>query len=160
MDIVKRFWSRVDRTDNENDCWLWQGGRSGDRYGYFFIHPRNQLAHRVSWMFTHGTIPDGMKVCHKCDRVLCVNPNHLFLGTQRDNVEDMHGKGRAHKASGEGHSKTYLSELQVREIFKLYEEGVSTKAIAQRFGTNKYTLSNLRRGRTWRHLGLFNKADQ
>lgn len=154
MDIVERFWSRVDRTDDENDCWLWKGGRSGDRYGYFFIHPRNQLAHRVAWTFTNGVIPAGMNVCHKCDHVLCVNPKHLFLGTQQDNVHDMHSKGRARKVCGEAHTKTRLTEVQVREIFALYSEGIPIQSLIDRFPTTKGTIDNILGGKTWKHLGL------
>lgn len=86
--------------ENPNGCWDWSGRvRSGGR-GYFSLydadHPkgRHVRASRVAWVLAHGSIPDGLCVCHQCDRPLCVNPAHLFLGTQTDNLKDMRAKGR------------------------------------------------------------------
>jgi hypothetical protein len=75
---------------DEHGCWIWQGPEAGE-YGAW---GRHDYAHRASWRFYYGEIPDGLNVCHTCDVPKCVNPEHLFLGTQHDNLKDMYAKGR------------------------------------------------------------------
>jgi hypothetical protein len=87
--IAERFWEKVDRT---GDCWLWTG--SGDRYGHVRLNGKIVQAHRVAWELTNGPIPEGLQCLHTCDRPLCVNPEHLWLGTRSDNMLDMVAKGR------------------------------------------------------------------
>jgi hypothetical protein len=82
------------------DCWPWGGGASKG-YGAFYVDGRTQLAHRISYQIFVGPIPKGMVVCHDCDRPDCVNPHHLFVGTQQDNVSDMRAKGRAMESNKE-----------------------------------------------------------
>lgn len=81
-------------------CWLWTGSIAQHGYGVFGIKGHSQRAHRVSWAMHRGKIPDGLYVCHRCDVPSCVNPAHLFLGTQRDNIHDCIKKGRARHAGG------------------------------------------------------------
>lgn len=93
--LEQRFWAKVDKTD---DCWLWSGSKSG-LYGHGEIGRGRRTegkvkTHRLSWELHNGSIPKGMHVLHKCDNGLCVNPDHLFLGTQKDNMVDMAKKGR------------------------------------------------------------------
>lgn len=90
-----RFWSKVDRTGT--GCWLWLASLTGAGYGQFWLNGRREGAHRVAWELTYGPIPDGLLVCHDCpdgDNPRCVNPAHLFLGTTKDNADDMVAKGR------------------------------------------------------------------
>lgn len=90
----QRFWKRVDRR-GEADCWLWTSERFPTGYGRFKVGRRTwYIASRVAWLLAKGEQPDGL-VCHRCDKPLCVNPAHLFLGTPNDNVQDMIAKGRA-----------------------------------------------------------------
>lgn len=89
--MFDRFWNKVDRS---GDCWTWQGSRDRKGYGRVSVNQRPVLAHRFSWTLSHGPIPDGLCVLHKCDNPPCVNPEHLFLGTIADNNRDMVAKGR------------------------------------------------------------------
>lgn len=85
------FWEHVNKTES---CWLWTGPRTGTGYGVFSIAGQRRMTHRWSYEWAHGQIPDGHGVLHKCDVPLCVNPAHLFTGTQADNMRDMLQKGR------------------------------------------------------------------
>ena len=88
---IDRFWSRVEKTDT---CWLWMGCLASNGYGFFKYDYRQMRAHRFAWQITYGPVPKNMLVCHKCDVRRCVNPEHLFIGTQLDNIHDMLKKGR------------------------------------------------------------------
>ena len=94
--IEERLWKKVIKTDS---CWIFNGATNGRRYGIIFNKDTKKpvRVHRISWEIHFGSIPIGMYVCHKCDNPLCVNPKHLFLGTQLDNMRDMIAKGRGRK---------------------------------------------------------------
>jgi len=88
----ERFWSFVERGEG---CWLWKGGLSGSGYGNFWSDGKTVRAHRYAWEITHGRpVPEGLYVLHRCDTPRCCNPEHLFVGTLRDNSRDMAAKGR------------------------------------------------------------------
>lgn len=142
LSVEERFWSKVLKTDS---CWLWQGSICGVGYGHFGIDGHTKDAHRLSWEMTRGPIPDGMRVLHNCpagDRRDCVNPDHLWLGTQADNIRDMWAKGR-------GRAK--LTSRQVAEIRELAKHtSLSRRAIGLRYGVSKSSIQHILIGRNWK----------
>ena len=92
-DQESRFWARVDKR-GPNECWEWTGGRKGHGYGQVFFNSKNMRTHRLSWVLKNGPIPPDLYVCHRCDNPPCVNPEHLYLGTQKQNIREAQEKGR------------------------------------------------------------------
>ncbi len=125
---LERFFAKVNKTDT---CWLWTAALNfPNGYGLFGVPGGNGktiTAHRMSWIIHNGAIPDKMYICHRCDVKSCVNPDHLFLGTQSDNINDSVSKGRFHRnTSGERNGKARLKENQVREIRRQFDSGERT----------------------------------
>lgn len=145
--IERRF--RAFYLQAENGCWIWTGGFDRGRYGQFYISQFKVAAHRVSYALRHGPIAEGLIVCHKCDDPTCVNPDHLFLGTDLDNNADRSAKRRTHQPFGSVESYRKLSEEQVRTILT---DGRSARALAREFGVSSNTVSKIRRGETWKHV--------
>lgn len=149
----QRFIMRV--AVHENGCWNWTGGISQPtNYGIFSWDAGYQMsAHRASWMLHHGMIPAGLKVLHKCDNRHCVSPTHLRLGTQQENIDEMHAKGRARKAVGERASKAKLTAQQVIEIRRLHaEEGLGCTRLGRRFGVTEQNIMAIVNRQSWRHI--------
>jgi hypothetical protein len=129
-------------------CWLWTGVTTPDRYGLFRLAGRRERAHRFAWEMEHGAIPGAMFVCHRCDTPPCVNPAHLFLGTNSDNMLDCSRKGRLVDNSGERHGHSRLTWAAIRDIRSLV--GTATQSVlAARFGVSRGTISDVACGRTW-----------
>jgi hypothetical protein len=154
------FWSRVKK---DTDCWEWTGSRN--RYGYgWFYDPTTQitqLAHRQSFIMEIGNIPARMCVCHRCDNRGCVRPDHLFLGTQSDNMADCWAKGRnylqAHPEMrarfGMLNPSARLSLSEVADIRWLRAHGYSSeRAMANAFGVGASTIHHIIKGTTWAWL--------
>ena len=155
-----RFWSKVSKSgpearDGLGPCWTWTAGRFV--FGYGIVQTSNPrrttTAHRVSYELAHGPIPAGMAVCHRCDNPPCVNPDHLFLGTQAENLRDMYAKGRGSKQCGEEASAAKLTEDDVREIRRAHAAKEDTMvAIGARFGVTGMAVSGIVRRKNWRHV--------
>lgn len=134
-----------------SDCWYWTG--SVNRLGYgIFVALNETKAHRVAYKLFCGEIPEGLFVLHKCDTRCCVNPDHLMLGTQADNVKDMVSKGRAKQIPlyGEKNPQSKLTVSQVKEIRCRVKNGETQRSMCTIFGVSPMTISRLVRGETWK----------
>jgi hypothetical protein len=134
-------------------CWVWLGRVRYDGYGVIDVDREETGAHRVSYALFVGPVPASLAVLHRCDNRRCVNPGHLFLGTNTDNSFDMVAKDRQAKGEGVGTSK--LTEQQVREARRLYhfrQRGSGTHALARRFGVSQSTIWAAINGMQWRHV--------
>jgi hypothetical protein len=151
--LEERFWEKVDiRADNE--YWEWQGSKHYKwKYGHFKIDNKTISARIVSYKMTKGEIPEGLLVCHTCDNPPCVNPNHLFLGTNDDNMKDMAKKGRSSDNRGSKNPKAKLTEQDAIQIRKLHKQGMTGAELGRNFGVVKETIYDIINGKRWKHLG-------
>lgn len=168
---AERFWAKVKRTDA---CWLWVRGRNAHGYGIASNGKKSGLilAHRLSYELTYGPIPTGLHVCHHCDNPPCVRPDHLFLGTDADNVADMMRKGRYgpprsqpkgaeswsrnhldRLARGQGHGCARLTDEQVMELRRLrIQDGLTLTQLTEMFAISKSQAFRIVRRQSWTHL--------
>lgn len=157
QEITNRFWVKVNKElskifYNGSRCWEWTGGHTSDGYGSFSIK-QGVLAHRVSYEIRFGSIPKDMKVLHRCDNRACVNPDHLFLGTQFQNIEDMDMKGRRGTTPGEKNGMAKLTKedvLEIRKRYKRYVKGSSTTSLAKEYGVTHTLISLIVRNKIWK----------
>ena len=134
-DII-RFWGKVQKTKNPNDCWNWLGYIFPNGYGGIKVNYKTQYAHRVAYEITFGEISSGLLVRHECDNPSCVNPNHLIVGTTQDNIKDKVKKGR--QARGETAGLHKLTNQQAQEIRNIYSQGkISQHQLAKMFGISQ-----------------------
>lgn len=153
MDITslsQKFWARVEKGPG---CWAWVGKRN-QKEGYGLLHVRGGKflgAHRYMWRLTYGDIPNGLCVCHHCDHPWCVNPEHLFLGTDLDNARDKARKGRArtHPRFGELNPAAKLTVEKVCTIRTLRGAGLPIRAIGKRVGAPYTTVWHVLKGTSW-----------
>jgi hypothetical protein len=151
--LLARFWSKVEKL-GPDECWPWTATHNHHGYGHFNLaDDRIVRAHRLAWEFSHGAIPAGLWVLHKCDYRPCCNPKHLFLGTPQDNSSDMVQKGRHVKTPsyGEKNGQAKLTEEASREI-RAAAAIEPHRRVAARFGISQPTVSRIARGATWKHV--------
>lgn len=149
---ISRFTQRVEY-DTAGGCWLWSGTLVPNTgYGQIHLDGKGVGAHRLAWTLFVGPIPKGIVVCHKCDVRACVNPAHLFLGTQADNMADMKAKGRANRKFGEAVSGAKLRSTDIPVILQRLADGESCKRIADSFGLTDCAVNAIRRGKSWSHV--------
>ena len=138
-------------------CWEWVGSKRNG-YGRMIVGSRtdgtrrSMSAHRVSYELKYGEIPDGMEVCHKCDNPCCVNPDHLFVGTRQDNIDDRERKGRNNPPKGTTNAKAKLTEEKVMQIRAKRLQGVSFEKLAKEYGVCKKTVQDAVSGKNWAYL--------
>lgn len=171
--LIERFLSKVDKITSDKGCWLWLGGKDKSGYGQFNFYGRTKRTHRFSYMIFKGEIAKDKQIRHKCDNPSCVNPDHLDIGTQQDNMNDM--KNRNRQAKGENYSirgdkngtrlhpetrprgeSQYLAKLteeQVIKIRELYATGNYTQQeLANKFNVLQCTISDIINNKTWKHI--------
>jgi hypothetical protein len=146
-----RLFKNVRKTDG---CWIWQRGVGSHGYGIISLGKAgsgSMLVHRFSWEFSNGTIPQGQYVLHRCDNRRCVNPEHLFLGTHKENINDMLMKKRQAKGEDSGPSK--LTNQAVKEIRANYARFKTPHLeLANRFKVSRSNIVVILQGKTWKHL--------
>jgi hypothetical protein len=149
--VLDRFWAKVDRSDSEG-CWLWTAGGDKQGYGHFSVaHGKHTRAHIFSWMLVHGDMPNKLCVLHTCDTPACVNPDHLFLGTRKDNADDKTAKGRTPK--GEQHWRNKLTDDQVQNIrHKFEQDRISSTVLSEQYRVTPVTILNAIRGISHAHV--------
>lgn len=154
--LQERF-DRQHMPEPNSGCWLWIGATKGN-YGAIKVRGRKGMrrAHRVSYELHVGPIGSGLFVCHKCDVPLCVNPEHLFLGTRADNMLDMVRKGRNRGPQPENSRTAKLTAQQAATVFKARADDVSASALSARFGVSENAIWNIWCGRTWKAVTSHN----
>jgi hypothetical protein len=142
------FWTRVRKGGG---CWEWAGHVNSHGYGMFCVKGKSLTAHRLSYIYTYGAIPEGLSVLHHCDNPLCVRPDHLWLGTQLDNLADMKAKGRGRTPRGAESPRAKLTWDQVSEIRTRYRNGgVTQKQLGREYGVNPSVISLIIHDKQWK----------
>jgi hypothetical protein len=163
----KCSWSRPMRAKNqasdfrknvriEASCHIWTGARDGVGYGTWRFAGKYQRAHRVAWQLANGNIPPGMFVCHHCDNPSCVNLEHLFLGTPKDNTRDMLNKNRHIAERGEEHHNVKLTAAQVTEIRAMPINETMQRQLAKQYRVSISAIKHIQYRLTWRYLNPTN----
>lgn len=151
---IERFIEKI-KVDKTLGCWMWKGSVNSSstiQYGQFVkANGLHIAAHRFSYEYFREKIPKNKYACHRCDKPLCVNPFHIFIGTQQDNINDMWNKGRAHPG-GALHPNCRLTEEIVIEARRLRKNGFSITALIRKYNVSSKTIRNALIGKTWRHV--------
>lgn len=147
--------------EKKNGCWEWQGDLHPNGYAYttYYETNRREHVHRVSYRIFKGDVPEGLYVCHHCDNRKCISPDHLFIGTAKENMQDALKKGRLEHikllhARGEKNGSSKLKEFEVKEIKKLILDKEKIAVIARKFKVSWSVIDSIKRNKTWRHVLL------
>lgn len=140
---------------NANGCWVWQGCKIHTGYGRVQRRPNAWLAHRLAWTLTHGDIPPETFVLHHCDNPPCINPAHLYLGTQHDNMRDMIARER-YNNKGERNGRAKLTANLVRYIRTSSKTGAE---LGRELGVSRVIISSIRLRKSWQHIPLITPLD-
>jgi len=147
--LAERFWEKVD-VRSPDECWPWLASTKQGGYGKIVgDNGRLLLAHRAAYQLAVGPTPDNLVVCHRCDNPNCVNPAHLFLGTQAENLRDMRAKGRGNPPRGNRHPNARLNDSLVTSI---RADARSHRQLARAYGIGKSTVGMIKAGATWTHV--------
>ncbi|MGC5820961.1 HNH endonuclease signature motif containing protein [Ralstonia pseudosolanacearum] len=147
--MAERFWEKVE-VQGADECWPWLASTKQGGYGKILgDNGRFLLAHRAAYQLAIGSIPENLVICHQCDNPNCVNPAHLFLGTQADNLRDMRAKGRGNPPKGRRHPNARLNDEIVAQI---RADTRSHRQLALEYGIGKSTVGMIKSGATWTHL--------
>lgn len=149
-----KFWNKIRLIGaSDDDCHEWTRAATLLGYGVVRMEGRNFFAHRVAFFLSYGPFPNALKVCHKCDNPKCCRPDHLFLGTQADNLHDMFRKDRRPSAKGMGTAAAKLTDHQVREIRTRYSAGGHThRSLAKEYGICHSAIYGIVNRIYWPHI--------
>ena len=147
---MDRFYAKL-VPNPENGCLEWHGWADRNGYGRIKINGKGVYTHRLAYELAVGPIGD-FKVLHKCDNPACCNPDHLFLGTLKENMQDMVKKGRNYVCSGSRHGLSKLTEAQVLEIRDKTAQGASQASLARFYGVSAASINKIVRRRVWTHI--------
>lgn len=153
--VAERFWEKVDKSAWPKGCWLWKACVDDNGYGRFTMHDANgrkraHWAHRVAYELAVGPIGSGMLVCHTCDNPICMNPDHLWIGTYQENSDDMDKKGR--RVVGEDRPQAKLNDEAVRAIRGAPSTRGTQARLVKIYGVASSVISRIRTGKIWRHV--------
>ena len=162
--IIKNFWNKVNYPGNDVECWEWTAAKGSNKrvYGTFSIksskYHKTFRDHRFAWEFYNGPIPDGLLVCHKCDNPACCNPEHLFLGTEQDNMTDKINKNRQIIVRGSDVGTSKLTEIDIDEILSGISSGKYQKVsqICNMYNVEDHAIQRILKGERWSHY-IFQK---
>ncbi len=144
------FWVRVEKTSN---CWKWIGATQPDGYGSVTFHGQRWPAHKFAFFLTHGKVTKGLFILHKCDNKGCVNPDHLYEGTTKDNARDASQRGRLNPHRGESCSTSKLTTQNVIEIRKRYRwYKVPASLLAKEYGVCRQLINGIIARKKWAHV--------
>lgn len=152
-DTATRFWLKVDKTPGlgrDGECWLWTASTWGE-YGSFEVAGKKYSTHRYAFFLANGHFPEPIGR-HTCDVKLCVNPDHIIEGTQKDNIQDAVERGLLRDQQGENAPMVKLNNDKVREIRVLRQQGIATKILADLYDISVPTISEICNYRTWKHI--------
>jgi hypothetical protein len=142
----------VQNSQIENPCWIWLKRKDDDGYGRITFRRTTISVHRLAYAVFKGDFDDVWHVCHTCDNPPCINPKHLWLGTNNDNMKDRDKKGRHCPLQGEKHGRHKLIEEEVRQVFYLQKEGYSERKIGKIIGVSGVQVHRILSGQAWKHL--------
>jgi hypothetical protein len=152
MPAQERFKAYVEKGLGSKACWEWTGGKINTGYGMFHPLPKQSvLAHRYAYEQHRGPIPAGQFVLHHCDNRACVNPRHLFCGTQQANVDDMINKGRDRKRGLAG-AKNHSAKITEAIVRKIRASSTTAKILAKRHGVSVSLIYAVKQRRLWAHI--------
>ena len=154
--MIARFITKI-KVDKRTDCWNWTASTNRKGYGHFGVRDadgkwRIKAAHRVSYEYCIGKIPSGIKVCHRCDNPKCVNPDHLWLGTDKDNSVDKFRKNRQAIVAGSKNPNAILNEEAVKKLRQLYKAGYTKSNLASIFNIKLVTVRKIVTYKLWKHV--------
>lgn len=140
--------------DEKTKCWNWSGSKNRKGYGALSIKNKHSIAHRESYKVFKGKIPNGMHVCHSCDNPSCINPDHLWLGTNKDNNNDKMEKGRFKPNYGNNNGNSKLTKNDVIEIKQKINQGYDLVEISKQYNVTPENIYSIKNNKTWRHVNV------
>jgi len=143
---LQRFLTKVKKLD---DCWEWTGGKFKSGYGLFTLENKIKRAHRVSYQHFNTDIPKMQQVLHRCDNPGCVNPEHLFIGSHKENMADKNRKGRGAGSKGEDH---FNHKLTTSQVLSIREDSGKIKDVAAKYSITCRSVNDIKKKRTWKHV--------